>query len=378
MKKIHHTLLYIYVSTFIINLIIIIITFLVLRHSYLYHVDTLHYLSIARTLYLDPSEYGLYVYGYFSHLIFYPLLIRIISPFNLQLGFILIGFIFWMLGLFVLVKIFQFYEVPERTQIIFLILSSGAINVNILLGSINGIISILFALTILSYYFYIKEKYLFSALCTALLAITHITALVVCVPYFFFLLFRKKIQCAYYILAPFFLVLHFFYFYLITGNFFVLLTSHSTTYNHMFPFGFFLGLFFYGVPTWGISFIPPFQLAYPTDIILRFLFLGVFFSTVYLSVKKREHLEISVMSLLLLIVVFNWSWTSAAIRILTTSSILLILNFKNLEFFNAKRMEKKSTYKKAFIIAAGLFIGQLINYFLISLFSNLLLYWIQP
>ena len=151
-----------------------------------------HYISIAQTLYLDPSVYDSLEYGYFTHLIFFPLVVRIVFPFNLIISSYIVGMVSWAGSGALFLKICEMEEIDFRYRFILLFLFLGGFNVFSLFSSTNGSISLIMLLTMLGYYFYRKEKHPIAGLFIGLTAITHIACVIFPVAYVLIMLGKIK------------------------------------------------------------------------------------------------------------------------------------------------------------------------------------------
>lgn len=298
-----------------INIILIITNQIFLGRNLLYSYDLPHYISIAQTLYLNPSVYNSFEYGYFTHLILFPLLIRLVSPFNLILGVYIISMTSWAVTGFFFLKICELDEIDPRYRFILMILFFGGFNGFAMFASTNGALSIMILLVTASYYFYRKEKHYIAGLVIGLAAITHVVGIVFPVAFFLIMMAKKRwTQALWYIQGGVFLILQFGFFYLLGQSFFVTLIQQAQALNDMFIGGYFLGLILNGV-----LFL---------DRVLTWGFTIGFFLLIFISIYYRKNLDLLIIALLNFLVVFNWYNVLNALRILTFGASLLILNLK--------------------------------------------------
>ncbi|MHA1403683.1 MAG: hypothetical protein ACTSSI_07960 [Candidatus Helarchaeota archaeon] len=382
MKKTLKVFIGIIIGTFIVNLMIVLINLIFFHKWFLYQIDADHYLSIAKTLYLDPSVWDDFSFGYFGHFFPYPFLVRLLFPFNLELGMIIISFVFYSLSLYVFLKIGKLKEISENVLSLLILIFAGVYNIYVIFGSSNGGISMLLFLSLLGYFFYSREQYLYSSIFFGLMAMTHVIGAMFCPLFWLLMLWKKKYwQSLYYLcFIPLFLSVNFFYFLwaitVVTGAFnplyfLAFFFSSDITVRRFFPFGFFLGYPFMPIFADVYPFVPPFRFQLPDYIFYSTVFLIIFCYSVYVAVKQKQDLDFTFVTLGFFAFLVHWTWTQSAIRLLSIPMSVLLLNLnQDLQSL----FDSKNKLKLGLLIGfcVGLCIQQYISYSYTIVALNLL------
>lgn len=372
MKKIHRMFLIIIISTFLLNLVLVLLNLVLFQRFFLYSIDADHYLSIAKTFYLDPSVWNDFDYGYFAHLLPYPFLVRLACPIFPEIGLLVVSFSFWIGSLYMFLRIGTLKDVPDRTLSILLLMFAGVYNMYVIYGSTNGGISMIIFLSLVGYYFYLQEKYFISSIFFGLTAMTHVIG-VLYAPLFFILLISKKSYWKsfyYLILIPAFFSINCFYFlwvktvilgYFDPLNFLTFFTSQDITVRRFFPFGMFLGYIFMPIFSEIYPFFPPYRFQFPDVIIYSTVFMCIFIYCVYLSLKRKEDRDLTFIALGFFLFLMHWAWTQPALRLLLIPASVLLFNLS--QGFEKMFEEGKSWHKGVILgILIGLFIMECLSY----------------
>ncbi|MHA1314182.1 MAG: hypothetical protein ACTSSI_07955 [Candidatus Helarchaeota archaeon] len=297
------------------NIVLILINHLIFMRPLLYSFDITHYISIATTLYLDPAVWSSFQYGYFTHLIFFPLVMRVVFPPNMVVSSYITSMLCWAASGAVFLKICELEGINEKFRPILFIGFMGAFNVFVLFGSTNGLISLMVLLTTAGYYCYRRDFHHVAGLLIGLTAITHVIGIIFPVAYALIMLARRRwVQWLWYIQGGIFLVIHYAYFAFLTGDFFITLTQQGINMREMVVGGYFIGLLF------GSRFI--------IDGIALWTFTIFFFFLIGFSLYYRKNQDLAFIGILNFILIFNWLNALNAIRIMSLGTTLIILNLK--------------------------------------------------